>query len=135
MRSCAKAMDHQASRRHGIMPCASTNIALKFAPSHALSTSACWELTLDTGTEVHETTSLLLTTLIFWIVSEAAAAPLIFLAEGEHRCAPCPTDKPATCNARLRCAWLPRLAGPRQHSPRLRKCRSPAALQFRICRS
>jgi hypothetical protein len=35
---------------------------------------ARWELTLDRGIEVHETTSLLLTTLIFWIVSEAAAA-------------------------------------------------------------
>src|SRR6266566_1383397 len=40
MHSRAKAMAHQVSRRHGIMPCASTNIALKFAPSHALWTSA-----------------------------------------------------------------------------------------------
>src|SRR6266478_1038111 len=54
MCSRAKAMDHQASRRHGIMPCASTNIALKFAPSHALWTSARWKLRLDTGSEAHE---------------------------------------------------------------------------------
>ena len=36
------------------MPCASTNIALKFAPSHALWTSARWKLRLDTGSEAHE---------------------------------------------------------------------------------